>query len=70
VDIVDVQTLMCVVIGRKNSWYGETPGEQNHYILVVKPSGAGTGTYERVGVGSIKERLISFEGRGTKAQII
>jgi hypothetical protein len=72
VDIVNVQTLMCVVIGREKSlqYSKESSEEQEHYILVVKSSGARTGTYERIGVGLIKKRLISFKGKGSKAQII
>jgi hypothetical protein len=57
-DMTDIQRLKCVVVGRE-------PGrsdEQAQYVLVVTQRlEGGNRTYERVGVGSIQRRHISFE---------
>jgi hypothetical protein len=68
-DITDIQRLKCIVIGRDAlssiDW-------RTHYVLVVTQglSGEFCGDFERVGVGSIQRRHISFEGRELKARII
>ncbi|KAH6661757.1 heterokaryon incompatibility protein-domain-containing protein [Halenospora varia] len=66
-DITDTQRLKCIVVGRAREGRG-TDG-QVHYVLAVM-QGLEGGHYERVGVGSIQRRHISFEGREFKARII
>ena len=65
-DITDTQRLKYIVVGRaieERGTYGQV-----HYVLVVTL--LKRGYYERVGVGSIQRRHISFKGRGFKARII
>lgn len=64
---LDIQRLRCVVIGRKQLRYS---GEQEHYVLVIKPVSGEKHTYERVGVGSIRMRHILFEGSGVEVLIV
>jgi hypothetical protein len=70
-DITDTQRLKCIVVGRACEERG-TDG-QVHYVLVVtkRPQWKlfKRGYYERVGVGSIQRRHISFKG-WFKARII
>ncbi len=58
-DITNIEELKCVVVGRAYQRQ-ETDGRE-YYVLVVIQRREG-GPYERVGVGSIQRRHISFEG--------
>jgi hypothetical protein len=71
----NLQSVECVVIGRsKGSAYG-SGDEQEYYVLLVRQTrqrcwvGSRT-AYERVGVGSIQRRHISFGGREPRVRII
>jgi hypothetical protein len=66
-DITDTQRLKCVVVGRARE--GQETDGQEHYVLVVTQRLEG-GHYERVGVGSIQRRHISFQGGEFEARII
>ncbi|KAH8680098.1 heterokaryon incompatibility protein-domain-containing protein [Tricladium varicosporioides] len=57
-DITDTQRLKCVVVGRA---VRRARKGKHYYVLVVVQRLEG-GHYERVGVGSIQGRNISFEG--------
>lgn len=68
-DKIDIRGLKCVVIGRAPQ--GQEADEQAHYILVVTQRlQGGDRTYERVGVGSIQRRHISFQGGEFEARIV
>jgi hypothetical protein len=55
-DSTDVQTLRCVIIGRK---WSKPDFDQGYYILVVAPTfSEGHKTFERIGVGFIPKRSI------------
>lgn len=64
-DIIGIHRLKCVIIGRAHE--AQTEG-QEHYVLAVTWQPVGE-YYERVGVGSIQRRHISFEGRDFEGQI-
>jgi hypothetical protein len=67
-DITDIQILKCIVVGRARR---QETDDQEHYILVVTQRlEGGHCSYERVGVGSIQRRHISFQGGEFKARII
>jgi hypothetical protein len=70
-DSTDIQTLKCVIIGRELSVH-KPDDEREYYVLVVTPrcSKEICRTYERVGVGSIQGRHISFDGQGVEARIV
>jgi len=60
-DSVDLQTLQVAVIGREN---GQSGDGRRYYILVVKPRCLeGFRTFERVAVGCVPEKLISFKSQ-------
>jgi hypothetical protein len=65
-DIPNIQRLKCIVVGRKYKqyfWRRQEADEEAHYILVVTQRlEGGHRTYERVGVGCIQRRHISFRG--------
>ena len=65
-DITNIEELKCVVVGRAYQRQ-ETDGRE-YYILVVKRKREG-GPYERVGVGSIQRRHISFEGEEFEGRV-
>lgn len=65
----DLRSLRCVIIGRITD--GRFPDDcndpgQGHYVLVVRPVDLRKSVYERVGVGLIKRKHISF--RRSEAQ--
>lgn len=66
---MNIKTLKCIVIGRGRSDWSDG---QRCYVLVVKLrcEEESCGEYERVGVGSIDKRHISFEGPGVGARIV
>jgi hypothetical protein len=67
-DITDIQRLKCIVVGRARF---QEADEQAHYVLVVMQRLEwGDRTYERVGVGCIQRRHISFQGEEFEARII
>jgi hypothetical protein len=72
-DMTDIQRLKCIVVGRARleQETDEEADEQYHYVLVVTQRlEGGHRTYERVGVGSIQRRHISFEGGEFEGRII
>jgi len=70
----DRQTLglKCVVLGRQCPWRGAPGEDREYYALIVRPveDGVSCRTYERVGIGSLKERHISFSGSAFNVQLI
>ncbi|KAH8820660.1 heterokaryon incompatibility protein-domain-containing protein [Xylogone sp. PMI_703] len=68
VDVFDLESLKCVVLGREIDYY-RNQYEQGCYILIVRPSGSG-GMCERVGVGSVRSVFISVDEPGLRASII
>ncbi|KAH8647025.1 heterokaryon incompatibility protein-domain-containing protein [Tricladium varicosporioides] len=75
-DMTDIQRLKCIVVGRQCEKYkwrgqGQRADEQAHYVLVVMQRRQGRHrAYERVGVGSIQRRHISFQGGELQARIV
>jgi len=69
-DVTDIQGLKCIVVARARG--GQETDEQKHYILAVVERFEGRHGigYERVGVGSVQRRHISFEGAEFRAPII
>ncbi|KAH7394716.1 heterokaryon incompatibility protein-domain-containing protein [Pyrenochaeta sp. MPI-SDFR-AT-0127] len=66
-DSADLQTLRVAVIGRENGRLGDG---RRYYILVVKPQCLEEcRTFERVAVGCIPERVISFESQEVYGKI-
>ncbi|KAH7304597.1 heterokaryon incompatibility protein-domain-containing protein [Stachybotrys elegans] len=58
-DSMNVRRLRCVITGRTRSGF---TGEQRYYVLVTVPRRLeGLRIFERVGVGAVPERSISFE---------
>jgi len=60
-DSADLQTLRVAIIGRENGQLGD---ERRYYILVITPRCLeGYQTFERVAIGCIPEKCISFESQ-------
>jgi hypothetical protein len=68
VDASDPESPKCVVIGREFGYYTDQYGEAC-YVIIVRASGCGSGMFERVGVGSVRSRLISLKP-GIRASIV
>jgi hypothetical protein len=66
VDAFDIETLKCVIIGRK--LWGDKRYDKECYVIAVKSSG--NELFERVGVGSVDRRHIFLGGPGLKARIV
>jgi hypothetical protein len=68
-DRTDILGLKYVVVGR--AYKSLETHEDAHYVLVVRQRlDGGDGTYERVGVGCMQRRHISFQGGEFEARII
>jgi hypothetical protein len=66
-DNADLQMLRVAIIGREKRQSGD---ERRHYILVVTPRCLeGCKIFERVAVGCIPEKVISFEGEEVYSKI-
>jgi phenolic acid decarboxylase len=63
-DRVDMRALKCVILGRgvRDQTVPVAPGERQYYIMVITPVSLNEAsqTYERVGIGSVPGRFISF----------
>jgi hypothetical protein len=69
-DMIDIQRLKCVVIGR--TYKRLASYDKEYYVLAVKQrlEGGHDRDYERVGVGAIQGRCISFNGQGVMSRIV
>jgi len=66
-DIIDAQTLECVVVGRDV----ETCPKHMYHVLVVTPVSRREGVvFERVGVGALPRTLLCFRSRLVSARIV
>ena len=66
-DIVDVQTLECVVVGRDV----ESCPKHIYHVLVVMPVSRRMGTmFERVGIGALPKKLLCFQTRPVTVRIV
>ena len=66
-DIVDVQTLECVVVGRDV----ESCPKHIYHVLVVMPVSRRVGTmFERVGIGALSKKLLCFQTRPVTVRIV
>jgi hypothetical protein len=66
-DRLDTRRLRCIVLGRDSI---RSESKRRYYVLVVKPLSEEEHKYERVGVGSIQDRHISFKGSAVEIRIV
>jgi len=66
-NIIDIQALRCVIIGREKAANDEW---RYHVLLVLPTCSKGLGTCERVGVGTIPGRFISWHEEGVATEIL
>ena len=67
-DITDIRTLRYIVMGKQML---RNDDKREHYVLLIKPSKTGCREeYERVGVGILLRRDLSFESQPVQVRII